>query len=392
MNERTDRAISQHVTSMHRYLAPGQEEGTRASEQLLLDQDENTNNIEGSVFEKTNRHLYRHLLRDDEVSDEEEEGLTNEELALIQAQKEEYLSIGFLKKFLHYAKVRVKPILTIEASEAIRRAYHVFRGRKDQETNGFSGSGGNTVHLERTLPVTPRTLETLIRLATAHAKLRLSHVIEDEDVQVAESMLRFCLYKEVVKIKKNKKAKKAKNEEKSKDEKVTGTPAGQVKDFENLSLQDVVEKDVFEFPKDTKKKRGARAIFNDDDDDEGLSVAVSDALSSDEGNLSDATIRAAVEDEFLEDEVLANFTTIGNETTTDVVLSEECKAWIRSALNRLQVTATASGDFLPISTLMQDLERSHTIPPTIDQVEIVLKNLSDEGLIYLSPEGDIVFL
>lgn len=47
--------------------------------------------------------------------------------------------------------------------------------------------------------MTARTLETLIRLSTAHAKARLSSKVEYSDAVAAEEILRFALFKEVLK-------------------------------------------------------------------------------------------------------------------------------------------------------------------------------------------------
>jgi len=46
------------------------------------------------------------------------------------------------------------------------------------------------------MPITVRTLESLIRLATAHAKLRLSKEIEKVDCEVAVEMLTYSLFGE----------------------------------------------------------------------------------------------------------------------------------------------------------------------------------------------------
>ena len=51
----------------------------------------------------------------------------------------------------------------------------------------------------QTSPLTARTLETLIRLATAQAKARLSAKVQEKDAKAAEALLRFALFKEVTK-------------------------------------------------------------------------------------------------------------------------------------------------------------------------------------------------
>jgi len=55
--------------------------------------------------------------------------------------------------------------------------------------------------------LTARTLETLIRLATAHAKARLSPKVEERDASAAEDILRYALFKDVVKRQRRKKRK-----------------------------------------------------------------------------------------------------------------------------------------------------------------------------------------
>jgi DNA replication licensing factor MCM3 len=46
------------------------------------------------------------------------------------------------------------------------------------------------------VPVTVRTLETLIRLATAHAKLRLATHVEVDDIDTALKLLNMTIFNE----------------------------------------------------------------------------------------------------------------------------------------------------------------------------------------------------
>lgn len=89
------------------------------------------------------------------------------------------LSPKFLRLYISYAKHRVNPVLTREACEHIAQSYQSLRQNV----------------LEKTQHITARCLETLIRLATAHAKLRLDkrHVLCEDAVAAAE-VLRFALF------------------------------------------------------------------------------------------------------------------------------------------------------------------------------------------------------
>lgn len=174
VNDTRDRQISEHVLRMHRYLAPGAEEGApvRENQQQNLsvgDQEAAVSNRDEPVFVKFNALLHAGLVDSHQNPDEIE-----------------ILSIPFIRKYIQYAKKRVTPVLTQPASDYIITTYSALRN---------DTLGNNQRH---TSPITARTLETLIRLATAHAKARLSSRVEESDAEVAEEMLRFALFKEVV--------------------------------------------------------------------------------------------------------------------------------------------------------------------------------------------------
>jgi DNA replication licensing factor MCM3 len=170
-----DRQISEHVLRMHRYRQPGTEEGAPVREdgaQLLgvgLETDTDANRPT-EVYEKFNPMLHS--------------GVTIT-VGRGASRRTEVLSIPFIKKYIQYAK-REKPILTKGAADHIVATYSALRN--DELDSGT----------RRTSPITARTLETLIRLSTAHAKARLSKRVEQKDADIAEQILRFALFKEVV--------------------------------------------------------------------------------------------------------------------------------------------------------------------------------------------------
>lgn len=171
-----DRQVSEHVLRMHRYRQPGTDEGApvRENAQQALGvalQSQDATQRPTEVYEKFDAMLHAGVT------------VTSGRGA---NKRREVLSIPFMKKYIQYAKNRVKPVLTQEASERIA---DIYVGLRNDEMEG---------NQRRTSPLTVRTLETLIRLATAHAKSRLSNRVDDRDALAAEAILRFALFKEVV--------------------------------------------------------------------------------------------------------------------------------------------------------------------------------------------------
>jgi DNA replication licensing factor MCM3 len=147
-----NRSIAEHITRLHRYVPAGLEEGAPMTETLAKSLAEVAVDVEketASVFQKYNELLHigvRPGKRKDTA---------------------EILSIPFLKKYMFYAKNRIKPVLTPDACDFISNKYAELRSKTEGKDDQY-----------RTMPITPRTLETLIRLSTAHAKVRLSKTVD----------------------------------------------------------------------------------------------------------------------------------------------------------------------------------------------------------------------
>lgn len=195
-----DRKILEHVLKIHRYLPRGYAEGepVREFEGLSLntgddpDQNPESSNQPTEVYEKFNPLLHGGAL-------EYFLAKSNRNLKEVRL-----FSLPFIRKYIQYAKEK-KPTLGSAAAEHIVKVYTALRN--DAVKN-------NT---RNTAPITARTLETLIRLATAHAKLRLSATVSVQDAEQAERILRFALFKEVIKTKHTKKRKVAKADDSDSD-------------------------------------------------------------------------------------------------------------------------------------------------------------------------------
>ncbi|PVU94995.1 hypothetical protein BB561_002120 [Smittium simulii] len=175
--EEKDRELSLHVLNMHRYIPNGLDPGQPIDD--LLD----ASSLTASANEDTDK------------------------------SKDQILSTQFLRRYIYYAKSLFKPKLLKSSAEIIANAYANLR------THAAMASSGRRMGTPTTSPITPRTLETLIRLASAHAKARLSSEIEEIDANEAKALLSFALFRENIENAKQTNAakqKSKKNDHKSK--------------------------------------------------------------------------------------------------------------------------------------------------------------------------------
>jgi len=87
-----------------------------------------------------------------------------------------------VRKYVAYARQKIKPKLTDEAVNEIKDFYLRLRGQ----------SGRSDIEI-KPIPITARQLEGIIRLSEAHAKLRLSDEVRREDAKKAIEILKFSL-------------------------------------------------------------------------------------------------------------------------------------------------------------------------------------------------------
>lgn len=88
-----------------------------------------------------------------------------------------------LRKYIAYARQRVKPKLTDEAVEEIKEFYVRLRNQSTQVKDSDI----------KPIPITARQLEGIIRLSEAHARMRLSDFVERGDARMAIELLKASL-------------------------------------------------------------------------------------------------------------------------------------------------------------------------------------------------------
>ncbi|NWR21884.1 MCM3 factor, partial [Emberiza fucata] len=170
MDPEQDKEISDHVLRMHRYRNPNEQDGDAmplgsAVEMLATDDPDfmQEEEQELQVYEKHDDLLHGPSRR-----------------------KEKVVSMEFMRKYIHVAKM-IKPVLTEEAASYIAEEYSRLRSQSEMNSD-----------VARTSPITARTLETLIRLSTAHAKARMNKTVDMQDAEAALELVQFAYFKKVL--------------------------------------------------------------------------------------------------------------------------------------------------------------------------------------------------
>lgn len=95
----------------------------------------------------------------------------------------------FLKKYISFAKAQKAPELNQDCIDYAAQFYSALRIKAQNYDQG-----------KVSVPITVRTLETMIRLATAHAKLRFSKEVETSDIDIAVKMLNNSIFQETMSV------------------------------------------------------------------------------------------------------------------------------------------------------------------------------------------------
>ncbi|CAJ1077313.1 DNA replication licensing factor MCM3 [Xyrichtys novacula] len=327
MDPEQDREISDHVLRMHRYRDPREQEGAAmalgGSVDVLATDDPDAvaqEQEELQIYEKHNNLLHG-----------------------TKRKKEKVLSKEFMRKYIHIAKA-VTPVLTEEAANHIAEEYSRLRS---QEQMGAD--------IARTSPVTARTLETLIRLSTAHAKARMSKAVEMEDSEVAVELVQFAYFKKVLE----------KEKKRSRQERDSGS-------------EEEEEAESTQNSQKTTRKRGRRGS-------QGSEPLSPYDFSEDQDvpEIQAGTPKPAKKPREEEEEAMD-----ATPQTGDSELSAERMKEFKSSL--FAVFQSAHAQSVKMQTLMDNINKELQSPFTEPEVRTALARMQDDNQVMVA--DDIIFL
>ncbi|KAM4028886.1 maternal DNA replication licensing factor mcm3-like isoform 2-T2 [Anomaloglossus baeobatrachus] len=314
MDADNDREIADHVLRIHRYRTPGEQDGYAmplgCSVEIFATDDPNAADVtdqELQIYEKHDSLLHGP-----------------------RKNKSKIVSMEFIRKYIHVAKL-IKPVLTSEAADHISHEYAKLRSH-DEMNNDRA----------RTMPVTARALETMIRLATAHAKVRMSKTIDRQDAEIALELVQFAYFKKIL----------PKEKKLEKDPDLRQTPS-----------------------QEGMRKSSRRAVKMSDSQD---SVDPYD-FSQDDSQSQSTSVRLRTQRNLPESE--------GNMDTRGSLSQKRVKEFKSALLKAFKVTRSQS---VAVSQLLELINKGNPDPFQNSEVQEALDSMQNDNQVMMA--DDVVFL
>ena len=214
-----DRKISERVIDNHMYTIDATKFGDESEDKVIEPEIKLEENKKTTMYEKKNPNSKK--------------------------DNKNVLTRDFLRKYIHYAKSKINPTLTKEATDYISHSWSKLREKSMSDDIK-----------RKVIPVTVRTLESLIRLSTAFAKARLSQKVEKIDAEQAVDLLLNTIFQE-----NNPKEDEEDNQmdlvEEEEEDKRKKKSKDKKKKEEVIPLDEDEEEEIE--PRESKKRRGKKS-------------------------------------------------------------------------------------------------------------------------------------
>lgn len=327
-----DRLLSESVLKLHRYRAQGESDGAVQPMGTTL---ENRTTFNSAGSSESSKEIYEKSREWTAIED-----------------REKILSTHFIRKYIYMAK-EVKPVLSEEASTFISERYTELR----------SADMGRT-DMERTMPVTARQLETLIRLSTAIAKSRLAKIIELKDAKKAYELLYFACFKE--------KSKERLEFEEHKQKKQQHNIRNNSKSPNEVEVDEEIEGNVEELQESTtngttstRASRYAKrklTIFDEEEEEEDEQENDGKTTTEQQQTIKRSKIPAVI----------------------SVDRYKKFKGFLRRSFDDLNISANELANLEQIQNYIQKLAENQ--PFTKDEFKAAYDQLSGENIIFIDEE------
>lgn len=267
------------------------------------------------------------------------------------SRSDQILSMEFMRKYIHLAKC-LKPKLTEQACEAISVEYSRLRSLDMEDSN-----------TARTQPVTARSLETLIRLSTAHAKARMASKVTVADAHAAIELVQFAYFKKV--LAKDKRKRRRSGASSDEDESTVAT--------DETGSTTVVDQST------RKSKRTRTEISMDDESDDEFATPI------DAGDLTQRATRRSLA--ATQREAAAAASAEEAMAIDETITAERLKVFqhrVQAAFRKVREQS------LPLVKLMEVVNEGADEPFSVGESRAAIVQMTDANKLMLA--DDIVFL